>query len=318
MRFVVLFLIGLVAGPAFAAETYPTRPVDIVVPYGPGGTGDAIARQLAKKLEEHFGKPFVVLNKPGGAGTIGAGYVARAKPDGHTLLLGYTSEIAIEPIVNSTTYDAKSFEPIAVAGETPLLLIGRNNLAAKDMREFIDLVRSRPENYTYASAGFGSPAHIAGELLNRDAKVGIRHIPYKGGADAVAAVLGAHVDIYFTGMPPAMALVNNGDIKAFAVTGEKRSKALPDVPTMQESGFANFDLSGWFALFAPAGTPADVLDRLRAAAREALADPGVQALLNKSGVEIRSDPTAQVRAFVDAESNKYRTLITELAIKADK
>jgi len=318
MRVVILLLTGLLVSPAAAVETYPTRPVDIVVPYAPGGTGDTIARQLAQKLEEHFGKPFVVFNKPGGSGTIGAGYVARAHPDGYTLLLGYTSEIAIEPIVSSTSYNSKSFEPIAVAGETPLLLIGKKDLAAKSMQEFIDLVRSKPADFTYASAGFGSPAHIAGELLNRDAKVGIRHIPYKGGAEAVAAVLGGHVDIYFTGMPPAVPLVRNGDIRAFAVTGERRSKALPDVPTMRESGFANFDLSGWFALFAPIGTPADVLVQLRSATRAALADPAVQKVLNNNGVELRSDPTAQVREFIDTESTKYRNIITELAIKADK
>jgi tripartite-type tricarboxylate transporter receptor subunit TctC len=126
------------------------------------------------------------------------------------------------------------------------------------------------------------------------------------------------VDIYFTGMPPAVPLVHNGDIRAFAVTGERRSKALPDVPTMRESGFANFDLSGWFAFFAPTGTPADVLGQLRSATRAALSDPAVQMVLNKNGVELRSDPTAQVREFIDTESAKYRNIITELAIKADK
>jgi tripartite-type tricarboxylate transporter receptor subunit TctC len=237
------------------------------------------------------------------------------QPDGYTLLLGYTSEIAIEPFLNSTSYNSKSFEPIAVAGETPLLLIGQKSLAAKSLREFIDIVRSNPEKFTYASAGFGSPAHIAGELVNRDAKTVIRHIPYKGGAEAVAAVLGGQVDIYFTGLPPAMPLVRNGNIKAFAVTGERRSKALPDVPTMQESGFGNFDLSGWFALFAPRGTPPDVLNQLRAATRTALADPVIQEVLNKNGVELRPNPTTQVQQFIDAESSKYRNLINELAIK---
>jgi tripartite-type tricarboxylate transporter receptor subunit TctC len=315
MRAVVLFLAALLISSAASAETYPTRPVELVVPYGPGGTGDVIARQLAKKLEEHFGKPFVVLNKPGAAGTIGAAYVARAQPDGYTLLLGYTSEIAIEPFLNATAYNSKSFEPIVVAGETPLLLIGQKNLSAGSLGVFLNLARSKPENYTYASAGFGSPAHIAGELLNRDAKVGIRHIPYKGGAEAVTAVLGGHIDIYFTGMPPAMPLVRSGDVTAFAVTGAQRSKALPDVPTMGESGFANFDLSGWFAFFAPAGTPAEVLVQLRSAAGVALADPAVKALLNKNGVEIRSDPTAQVHEFIESEAAKYRKLIAELAIK---
>ena len=318
MRAAFLFLMGLLIAPAVAAENYPIRPVQIVVPYAPGGTGDVIARQLAKKFEEHFKQPFIVLNKPGASGTIGAANAARAQPDGYTLLLGYTSEIAIEPFLNPTSYNSKSFEPIAVAGETPLLLIGQKNLAAKSLHDLVDLVRSKPGNSTYASAGFGSPAHIAGELLNRDAKLVIRHIPYKGGAEAVAAVLGGQVDIYFTGLPPAMSLVRNGNIKAFAVTGEQRSNALPDVPTMRESGFANFDLSGWFALFAPVGTPADVLAQLRLATSAALADPVVQEVLNKNGVELHPDPTKQVGQFIDAESSKYRNLITELAIKPDR
>ena len=318
MRAAILILIWLLIGEAASAESYPTRPVEIVVPYGPGGTGDVIARQLAKKLGEHFGETFLVLNKPGAAGTLGAAIVARAPADGYMLLLGYTSEIAIEPFLRPTTYDLKSFEPIAVAGVTPLLLIGQKNLGAGSMRDLVDIIRSKPENFTYASAGFGSPAHIAGELLKRDGKLAIRHIPYKGGADAVAAVLGGQVDIYFTGLPPAMSLVRNGNIKAFAITGEQRSRALPDVPTMHESGFANFNLSGWFALFAPKGTPQGVLDPLRAAVSSALADPTVQAVLNKNGVELRPDPTANVRQFVDAESTMYRNLITELAIKADK
>lgn len=315
MRAVFLFIVCLIISPAVAAENYPARPVQIVVPYAPGGTGDVIARQIAQKLGEHFKQSFIVLNKPGASGTIGAAHVARTQADGYTLLLGYTSEIAIEPFLHSTSYNSKSFEPIAIAGETPLLLIGQKNLAAKNMRELIDLIRSKPEHFTYASAGFGSPAHIAGELLNRDAKLKMRHIPYKGGAEAVAAVLGDQVDIYFTGLPPAMPLVKNGNIKAFAVTGAQRSKALPDVPTMRESGFANFDLSGWFALFAPTGTPTDVLVQLRSATRAALADPVVQEVLNKNGVEIRPDPTADVQEFVDFEAAKYRNLISELSIQ---
>ena len=315
MRIAILALFCLLTGSANAVDNYPSRRVDLIVPYGPGGTGDVIARQLAKKFEDRFGEPFVVLNKPGAAGTLGATYVARAQPDGYTLLLGYTSEIAIEPFLRSIGYNSTNFEPIAIAGETPLLLIGRKALPADNVHELISTIRANPEAFTYASAGYGSPAHIASELLNRDAKIAVRHIPFKGGAEAVAAVLGSQVDVYFTGMPPAMPLVKNGNIKAFVVTGERRSKALPNIPTMAESGFSNFDLSGWFSLFAPQGTPPDILMRLRIAAADALADASVQEILNKHGVEISPEPTKEVQKFVDAESRKYRKLIDELGIK---
>jgi len=317
MRAIVLLLLALLATHA-VADDYPAGRVDIVVPYGPGGTGDVIARQLARKLEEHFGKPFIILNKPGAAGTLGATQVSRAAPDGYTLLLGYTSEIAIEPFLNASSYTPKSFEPIAIAGETPLLLIGRKNLSATNISALIELVRAKPGDFTFASAGFGSPAHIAGELFNRDSKLSVRHIPYKGGADAVSAVLGGHVDMYFTGLPPAMSLVRNGNIHAYAVTGAHRSKALPEVPTMVESGFSDFSLSGWFALLAPAGTPSSVLDKLRQATAGALSDPAVQEVLNKNGVEIYPDPTGRVRQFVDGESAKYQNLIATLGLRAGK
>jgi tripartite-type tricarboxylate transporter receptor subunit TctC len=315
MRMAVLALLSFLIGPAIASDIYPSRRVEIIVPYGPGGTGDVIARQLAKKFGDQLGEPFVVLNKPGAAGTLGATYVARAQPDGYTLLLGYTSEIAIEPFLKSIGYDSTNFEPIAIAGETPLLLIGRKTLPADNMQELLSIIRTKPDAFTYASAGYGSPAHIASELLNRDAKITVRHIPFKGGAEAVAAVLGAQVDVYFTGMPPAVPLVQNGNIKAFALTGERRSKALPDVPTMAESGFSNFELSGWFSLFAPKRTPPDILVRLRTAAADALADISVQQALNKNGVEIDPEPTKGVDRFIAAESRKYRKLIDELGIK---
>ena len=318
MRAAVLLLLGLLAGPAVAADNYPGRTVEIVVPYGPGGTGDVIARQLAKKFEERFGKAFIVVNKPGGAGIMGAASVARAQADGHTLLLGYVLEVAIAPYLGATGYETSSFEPIAIAGETPLLLVGRKTLAANTMSELIETLRSKPQQFTYAGTGRGAPSHIAGELLKRQAKLDIRQVPYRGGAQAVADVLGGHVDIYFSGMPPAVPLVRNGDIKAFAVTGERRADTLPDVPTMKESGFANFDLSGWFALFAPKGTPAAVLDQLRAATLAALADRNVLEALNQNGVEVRANPTERVQEFIGAESGKYRNLIAELGIEAEK
>lgn len=317
MRVVVLFILSLFAAPAIAADAYPSRPVEIIVPYGPGGTGDVIARQLADKLGKRFGQSFLVLNKPGAAGTIGAAFVARSQPDGYTLLLGYTSEISIEPFLRSVGYDSTDFEPIAVAGETPLLLVGRKTLEAITMRELLALVKAKPDAFTYASAGYGSPAQIASELLNRDANIQVRHVPYKGGAEAVTAVLGSQVDMYFSGMPPAVPLVKNGNIKAFAVTGARRSQALPDVPTMGEVGFKDFDLSGWFTLFAPKGTPPDILDKLRVATADALGDSTIQQVLNKNGVEILSEPTKNVEQFIEGETGKYHKLIVELGIKED-
>lgn len=318
MRYMLVLVAALFAAPA-AAQTYPTKPVQIVVAYAPGGGVDLTARLFAEQLEARLGQRFVIVNRPGALGTIGAASVARAPDDGHTLLLGYSSEIAIAPYLISTTYSVEDFVPVVMAGETPLVLIGKKDLAPSTLAELIALFRSKPDEFTYASTGPGSPANIAGELFKHQAQVKLRHLPYKGGgSQAVTDVAGGHVDIFFSGMPPAVTLVRAGKIKAYAVTGSRRSTALPDVPTIGEGGFPEFGLTAWFALFAPRATSPEIIERLRGALVESLQSPGPRERLEKAGIVPRPLAGAELQRFVASESSKYRTHIKQLGIDISK
>jgi tripartite-type tricarboxylate transporter receptor subunit TctC len=308
------------AGPALAepGSDYPTQTVQIIVPYVPGGTTDVIARPLAEALHAALGRPFVVINKPGAAGMIGADLVARAKPDGYVLLMGYTAEIAVNPqLYAKATYRAADFEPIVLAGETPLILIARNGLPGASLASFVAGAKATPGRYNIATAGNGSPAQFASALLNRQAALQLQMIPYKGSGQAVADIIAGQVDLFFSGMAPVVPQLQAGTLKAFGVTGDHRSAAAPDVPTMAELGFAGFDLSGWFGLFAPTGTPPAVLDRLRRASLDALAEPHLRGALTLQGVDVRPLAGAALQSFVAAETEKYRRLIAELGITAD-
>ena len=315
-----LFTAGLLAlfmGTAAAAETYPSKPVEIVLPYGGGGSGDLIARQLAKRFQERFGQPFVVIYKPGASGAIGADAVAKAKPDGYTLLLGYATEVILVPMLRSETkYTPKSFEPVAMAGTSALALVGRNDIPARNMRELVTYFQKSGQG-SYASVGFGSPQNIAGELFNQSANVKLIQIPYKSGQNAIADLVGGRVDIYFAGVPGALGIIQADRMKAFAVTGSKRVQVLPEVESTTEAGFPEFDLSGWFALFAPAGTPPEIVAELQSATEEALQDKELQAVFAQSGIEAEMMSGPALRSFIDDETSKYQRLIKRLDIKSE-
>lgn len=316
MKFALTLAVALSAATATSyAQTWPARPVEIIVPYSPGGTGDVMARQLAKRLESKFGQPFVVSYKAGASGTIGASAVAAAKPDGYTLLLGYTSELAIIPVLKGSSYKLTDFTPVALAGVTPLVLVGRKTLPASNMKELVVALK-RP-GATYASAGNGSPAHFAGELFRRKHNLDLRHVPYKTGPQVVADLLGNHVDIYFSGIPPAISQLRAGNLRAFAITGSARNKALPDTETMDEAGVTDFDLSGWFALLAPANTPPQIMDQLRSASLEALENAELQSVFATNGVSIVRMGGPDLGKFIAAEGEKYRRLAKDLDIKAE-
>ncbi len=313
----VTLILGIGIAPVTASETWPERPVKIVVPYGPGGLGDVLARTIGKKMGEALGQPVVVDNKPGAAGTLGASMVARAPADGYTILLGYTSEMAVVPqIAKDPPYDTlRDFEPVALAGVSPLLLVASPSAPGATLGDFIKAAKSAPDKYSYASAGKGSPAHFAGEQLERSAGISLLHVPYKGGAQAVGDTLAGVVDVYFSGFPPAVSNVRAGKLKAFAVTGAKRSPALPDVPTMDEAGLSNFDLSGWFGFFVPKGTPPAVVKRLNGVIADAVVQADLRESLAKQGVETIPGPPAAFAAFVAAEQKKYGAVIDGLGLK---
>ena len=308
----------LSAADSARGEAYPSQTVQIVVPYSAGGGTDVIARGLAESLRQSFDKPFVVIDKPGASGMIGADFVAKARPDGHTLLMGYTGEIAVNPqLYANASYRPTDFAPIVLAGETPLILIARKDLPGATLQDFVAVARGAPGRFNAGVAGNGSPAHFANALLARTAGVQFVQVPYKGASQAVADIIAGQVDLFFSGLAPVVPQLRAGTLKAYGVTGDHRSPAVPEVPTLAELGFPGFDLPGWFGLFAPAGTPAPIIDSLRRAAEAALATPQLRDTLALQGIEARPLSGAALDAFIASETAKYRRLIAELGITAE-
>jgi tripartite-type tricarboxylate transporter receptor subunit TctC len=283
-----------------------------VVSYGAGGSTDLVARAIAQKMQDRFGEPVIVLNKPGASGTLGATYAARAAPDGYTLYEGYTSEMVVVPqISKDIKYSIDDFEPIAVTGLVPVVLIASKNILADTLKALIAELRQSPGKYTYGGS-IGSPSHIMGAWLNRLYGLDTTHIPYRGGAQSVADVMGGHIDMFYAGVAAAKAAIDSGSVKAIAVTGAKRSTALPDVPTFKEAGVADFELASWNVLLAPKGTPAGAIDLLRPAAFAALDDAKVHAALGAQGVE--PSDTQDVTAFLHNERDKFGRVVHDLGI----
>ncbi len=305
---------------AFSARawpaSYPSRPVEIVVPYGAGGSTDLVARTLAQQLQTRLGQPVVVINKPGGAGTIAVNSVMRAEPDGYTLLLGFTTELAVMPRMSKAVrYSVADFVPIAVTGDVPLVMIGAKRLQSSNLKDLLAEIRAAPGKFTYGG-GLGSPSHISGTWMNRVAGLKMVHVPYRGGAQAVNDVIGGHIDIFYAGLAAAKGAIDAGAVKAFAQTGATRSTALPTVPTVAQAGLPEFDVGSWNVLLAPKGTPADVVEVLKREVPAALAAPAVRDLLKTQGVEPprASDPAA----FLAAEENKFERLVRETGVTMEQ
>lgn len=309
----------MLGGISHAATTEAGKlpsPMTLIVPYGPGGTGDVIARLVAEGLSQNAQGSIIVDNKPGAAGSIGAASASRAAPDGRTVLLAYTSEMVINPIVQpDITYQVSSFEPVAFAGATPLLLVTNPKVPAKNLDELIALGQKSEMSLSYASAGLGSPAHIAGALLARLGNMELLHVPYKGGSPAVVDTVAGNVDMYFSGMPPAVPFVRDGKLNGLGVTATRPSPALPDVPALATGKYSELDLSGWFGFFVPKGVPDDVRQTLNAAFNEVLQSERVKEQLRNLGVETQAMTSEEFASFVRDEQKKYSDLISKLEIR---
>ena len=302
-----------------SAQGFPSRPLRIVVPFAAGGATDLIARVVGQKLTESMGQPVVIDNRPGASGMIGADAVAKAAPDGYTLLMGSTAEVAINPsLYAKMAYDPdKDLVPVTLAGITPLILVVNPASPYKSVADIVADAKAHPGRVSFASAGNGSVQHLSGELLKVLTSTDMVHVPYKGAAPALTDVLSGQVTMFFSGMPPAMPHVKSGKLRALAVTTPARSPAAPDVPTMAEAGIAGFDISNWFGVLAPAGTPRDVLDRLNAEVVKALAQPAVKARLAEQGAEAVGDTREAFAAFIQSEKAKYAKLIKVSGAKAE-
>ncbi|HEY1980641.1 MAG TPA: tripartite tricarboxylate transporter substrate binding protein [Xanthobacteraceae bacterium] len=298
---------------------YPNRPIHLIVNFAPGGTGDIVARLVGNKLSIDLGQSVIVENRPGAGGTLGARDVVNAAPDGYTLTVAQTPEIAINPyFMKDAGYDSrKDLQPIALAGVVPLALVVPSSAPYSTMADFVKFQRSGQPG-TFASAGVGTPGHLAGELLRLKLNNKLTHVPYKGAAPALNDVVGNHVDFYFPGYPAAVPLMQGGKVKLLAVSSGKRSPAAPDIPTVAEvSGIANFDFTLWAGFFAPRGTPKDLAIALNTEINKILQQPDIKTRLENDGAEIRILSIDQFAGFVSAEIDKYQEIIKAADIKAE-
>jgi tripartite-type tricarboxylate transporter receptor subunit TctC len=306
----------LAAGFAAAAlpawpQTYPSRPIRVIVNFPPGGTGDIIGRIVGNQLAIELGQSVVVENRSGAGGTIGARDVVNAAPDGYTLTVGQTPEIAINPyFMKNVGYDPlKDLQPIALAGVVPLALVVPPNSPYATAAEWVAALRSG-RALTFASAGIGTPGHLAGELLKLKLDDKLVHVPYKGAGPALNDVAGGQVDFYFPGYPGAVPLMQGGRIKMLAVSTARRSPAAPDMPTVAEAtGLANFDFTLWAGFFGPRSLPTDIATRLNAAINKILLEPDIKSRLEATGAELSALSIDQFGAFVRADVDRYKDII---------
>ena len=321
MKLVLAAAIVAVAVPFVAlAQSFPQKPITIVAAYPAGGVADQMARVLAGELSKRLGQPVTVENRVGASGMIGANYVAKSAPDGHTLLMAAMAETVFMPHMNDKmAYQPdKDLAPVAMAVRFPFMLVANPAFPARTAKDVIALAKRNPGEYTYATGGNGSVQHIAMEMFTKAAGIKLRHIPYKGVTPALTDVLGNQVPMMFAGFPPAMVHVQAGKLNAIAMSTRERLKAAPDVPSVSEtSGLENYDFPVWVALFAPSGTPDAVLDRLHRESVSIFATPAIRANIEKAGMTVSSESRATFAAFVKSEHVKYQKIIKEAGIKEE-
>jgi tripartite-type tricarboxylate transporter receptor subunit TctC len=299
--------------PGASAADYPSRPVTIVVAFTPGGPSDVLSRIVGRRLQDILHQPFVVENRPGSGGNIAAEEVARATPDGYTLLMGNNSILATNAaLYRKLAYNPETdFIPISLIGTQANILVVNPNVPAKSMAELIALAKTNPGQLNFASSGFGAAAHLAGELFKTEAKINIVHVPYKGAAPALQDVMAGHVQMMFATAASVIGLIKSGRVRALAVTTPKRTALLPDLPTVDELGIKGFDATTWHGLVAPAGTPKDIIDTLNFAAVEALKDPATRKALVDLGVDIVGDSPKEFEAYIKAEIPKWTAVVKQ-------
>ena len=305
---------------AFAqGQDYPARPVQLVVPFPPGGAVDMVGRVVGQKLSVRLGQPVVIENRAGAGTVIGAGYVAKAAPDGYTLLISSGSTFTVNPAINPRLpYDAiKSFEPVALVARVPLILVAHAQVPFGNVRQLVAAAQAAPDKYVYGSFGAGTTGHFAGEQFLSATGLKMVHVPYKGSAPAITDLIGGQIPVSVDTVAATLPHIKSGKIKPIAVTGAKRSSVLPDVPTVAESGYPDFDADSWLAVVAPRGIPGAVRTRLEAALAEVMADPDVKAKLLASGLEPSYDSAAAVAGLIDRDLPRMRAIAQRSKIQVE-
>ena len=301
-----------------SAPAWPTRPVTVVVPFAPGGGTDIAGRLLAVRLGQKWGQTVVVDNRTGAGGVVGADLVAKAKPDGYTLLIGNVGTQSINPSLYKLTYDAdKAFAPISLFAELPFAFVVNPNLPAKTPKELIALAKAAPGKYTYASSGSGGSPHLTAEIFQQATGVKFVHVPYKGGGPAMSDLMAGHVDMLFASILETSGYVKTGKLRALAVTSAQRSPAMPEVPTLAELGVPNAESGSWVALLAPAGTPQALVDKIAADVREAVATEDMRKALIAQGATPRGSTPAELQKTIDADKLRYGQVIKAGGVKVE-
>ena len=309
----------LAMAPDAGAQQFPDRTVTLVIPFAAGGSTDVVGRIIAQKMSDDLGQQVVVENVAGAGGNIGADRVARAEPDGYTILMGTVATHALNPLILKTKpYDPeKDFAPVSLLVVVPNVLVVNPALPAKNVQELIALLKAEPEKYSYASSGNGTPLHLSGELFKAMAGVDIQHIPYKGAGPALNDVVGNQVPIMFDNLPSSSAHIKGGTLRALGVTTAERAASFPDIPTIAESGVPGYETYTWNALFAPAGTPKEAIDRLNASANKAMKDPAVIEKMNGFSARIVGSTPEELAAHVTAELAKWASVVKNANISME-
>jgi tripartite-type tricarboxylate transporter receptor subunit TctC len=302
------------------AQAWPTKPIRLIVGFPPGGGTDIIAREMAPKLSEILGAQVVIENKAGASGTIGAELVAKAAPDGYTLVMGHAIPNAIAPnVLTKVGYNAATdFTAITYIGFVPNVLVVHPSVSAQSVADLVALAKKQPGVLTYASSGIGSSQHLAGALFSQITDVKLNHVPYKGSGQAVIDLLAGQVTMNFDTMPPVLPHIKSGKLRPLAISTEKRMPQLPNVPTFAESGIRGFDVTNWYGVMGPKGLPKDIVTKLNDAIKKSLADPAIVAKLEPQGVIPQGPKTPEeYDAFIKAELSKYAKMAKELQVKAE-
>ena len=314
----LLLVLALSITPGAAAQTYPTQPIKLVVPFAPGGATDLLARTIGQRLAERVGQGVVIENKPGAGTTIGNAMVAQAAPDGYTLLFAPTPFVISQVMYPKLPYDAdKAFTPVTLLAVSPFILVAHPGVEAKTVAELVALAKSEPGRLTFASAGNGTVPHLAGELFKLRTGVNLTHVPYKGGGPAITDLVGGQTHLMFATPIEVMPQVQAGRLKVLATTAPKRLAALPEVPTIEESGYPNFEVFAWFGVLAPAGTPKAIVDKLAGELARVVELSDVKERLASQSAQIMLRPGAEFASFIAAEKDKWDAVVKASGAKID-
>jgi tripartite-type tricarboxylate transporter receptor subunit TctC len=311
-------LVSLVFVGPVVAQSWPEKTITIVVPTAAGGANDAMARIIAQGLSSRLGKSVIVDNKAGANGAIASEFVARATPDGYTIMFGYIATHGINPALQKLKYDpVTDFEAIGMVAASSTVLVASNSVGAKNAKELVQLIKAKPGTFSYASAGNGTAPHIAGEMFKLSAGVDVVSVPYKGSAPAIVDTIAGNTQFMFPSLFTAYPQIKGGKLKALGIAGEKRSSVMPDLPTLAEQGIANVNMSQWYAMFAPAKTPKAIIERLNHEMNSVLNDKAIKKRFEDQGAEVETSTPEQLKSLVQKEVAHWKNVVTTAKIKAE-